>query len=55
MIAQVSESVQEYDYGYDEPADGDVWDDDAEANPYNPPRVNIPETSREKMPEYYEE
>ena len=55
VIAPVPEPVQEYDYGYDEPVDGDVWDEEAEANPYNPPRVNIPETRREKMPEYYEE
>jgi len=55
VIAPVSEPVQEYDYGYEESAEGDVWDDDAEASPYNPPRVNIPETRREKMPEYYEE
>jgi hypothetical protein len=31
----------------------DVWDDDAE--PYNPPRVNIPEKKKEKITEYYEE
>jgi sporulation protein YlmC with PRC-barrel domain len=35
--------------------DGDLWDESMEPEPYNPPRVNIPEKRREKMPEYYEE
>lgn len=36
--------------------DGDMWDE-SEPEPYNPPRVNIPEKRKEKMPmpEYYEE
>ncbi len=34
----------------------DMWDDDVEPDePYNPPRVNLPEKQREKSPEYYEE
>jgi sporulation protein YlmC with PRC-barrel domain len=35
--------------------DGDLWDESMEPEPYNPPKVNIPEKRREKMPEYYEE
>ncbi len=44
-------------YEYDEPdgVEGDVWDDETEPDSYTPTRVNIPETRREKMPEYYEE
>lgn len=34
---------------------GDLWDESMEPEPYNPPKVNIPEKRREKMPEYYEE
>lgn len=33
----------------------DIWDDDVAPEPYNPPRVNIPEKQREKSPEYYGE
>ncbi len=33
--------------------EGDVWDDDVENEPYNPPKVNIPEKT--KTPEYEEE
>ncbi len=43
---------QEREYEYDE-VRGDVWDDDLEPEPYNPPRVNIPQ--KQKQPEYYEE
>lgn len=43
---------QEREDGYDE-VRGDVWDDDVELEPYNPPRVNIPQ--KQKQPEYYEE
>ncbi|ACK68825.1 PRC-barrel domain protein [Gloeothece citriformis PCC 7424] len=43
-----------YDYEYDE-VRADVWDDDVEPEPYNPPRVNIPEKQRERIPEYEEE
>jgi sporulation protein YlmC with PRC-barrel domain len=39
-------------YEYDE-VRGDVWDDDLEPEPYNPPRVNIPQKQKER--EYYEE
>ncbi|MBR8831458.1 MAG: hypothetical protein N5P05_000944 [Chroococcopsis gigantea SAG 12.99] len=42
---------QEYDYEEDGP---DVWDDDVEPE-YNPPRVNIPEKRKERIPEYEEE
>jgi hypothetical protein len=31
--------------------DEDIWEDEAE--PYNPPKINIPE--KQKAPEYYEE
>lgn len=48
-------SAPEPDYDYEDGVAGDVWDDDEAPAPYNPPRVNIPETRREKMPEYYEE
>ena len=33
----------------------DVWDDDENPQPYNPPPVNIPEKQVEKVPEYEEE
>lgn len=33
----------------------DMWDDDVAPEPYNAPRVNIPERQKEKSPEYYEE
>jgi sporulation protein YlmC with PRC-barrel domain len=36
---------KQYDY-----ESGDMWDEDSE--PYDPPRVNIPEKQRERMPEY---
>lgn len=42
---------KEYEYDYDD-VDNDVWDDRADSQPYNPPRVNIPEKKTEKMPEY---
>lgn len=48
-------SAPEPDYDYEDGVAGDVWDDDEAPAPYSPPRVNIPETRREKMPEYYEE
>lgn len=38
---------QEKQYDYDS---GDMWDEDSET--YDPPRVNIPEKQRERMPEY---
>lgn len=44
--------VEEYSYG--EPSE-DVWDDDDNPQPYNPPPVNIPERKVEKVPEYEEE
>lgn len=42
------------DYEYTD-VNNDVWDDDVESEPYNPPRVNLPEKKKEKTPEYYEE
>ncbi len=42
---------QEYDYEDEGP---DAWDDDVEPE-YNPPRVNIPEKRKERIPEYEEE
>jgi sporulation protein YlmC with PRC-barrel domain len=33
----------------------DMWDDDAEAEAYNPPPVNIPDKKKERTPEYEEE
>jgi sporulation protein YlmC with PRC-barrel domain len=41
----------DYDYEYDQ-VDNDVWDDDVETEPYNPPPVNIPQKQKEKTPEY---
>lgn len=54
--AQSYEPIPEkaYDYQYDN-VQGDVWDDDMEPEPYNPPRVNIPEKQRERIAEYEEE
>jgi hypothetical protein len=40
----------ERDYAYDN-VDEDIWE--AEPEPYNPPKINIPE--KKKAPEYYEE
>ncbi|MGK7873155.1 MAG: PRC-barrel domain-containing protein [Xenococcaceae cyanobacterium] len=45
---------KDYEYDYDD-VHNDVWDDDVEPEPYNPPRVNIPEKKKEKAPEYEEE
>ena len=42
----------EREYEYDD-VQNDVWDDDVGAEPYDPPRVNLPE--KKKEPEYYEE
>ncbi|RMF25173.1 MAG: PRC-barrel domain containing protein, partial [Cyanobacteria bacterium J083] len=42
---------QEYDYEYEEEPE-DMWDDEAGADVYNPPPVNIPQTQKEKQ---YEE
>lgn len=42
---------RDYDYEYEDER-GDMWDDDMEPEPYNPPKVNIPEKQRERMPEY---
>ncbi|MBJ7898478.1 MAG: photosystem reaction center subunit H [Cyanobacteria bacterium RI_101] len=35
--------------------EGDLWEDEADEQAYQPPRVNIPELRREKQPEYYED
>jgi sporulation protein YlmC with PRC-barrel domain len=43
---------------YDEEGDrlqDDMWDDDGEAEAYNPPPVNIPDKKKERTPEYEEE
>ena len=40
---------REYEY---EDVQNDVWDDDMEEELYTPPRVNIPEKQKEKLPEY---
>ena len=45
---------RERDYEYED-VHNDVWDDELESEPYNPPRVNIPEKKKEKAPEYEEE
>ncbi|MCA1992898.1 MAG: photosystem reaction center subunit H, partial [Coleofasciculus sp. S288] len=42
--------VDEYD---EYEVEGDAWEDEVEREPYNPPRVNIPEKT--KTPEYEEE
>ena len=44
-----------YEEAYSDNYQGDVWDDDAEPEPYNPPRINIPEKKKERITEYYEE
>jgi len=44
-----------YEEAYSDSYQADVWDDDAEPEPYNPPRVNIPEKKKERITEYYEE
>ena len=43
---------RQIDYNYDD-VQKDVWDDDVKPEPYNPPRINIPE--KKKAPEYEEE
>jgi sporulation protein YlmC with PRC-barrel domain len=43
---------QQREHEYDE-VRRDVWDDDVELEPYNPPRVNIPQ--KQKQHKYYEE
>lgn len=44
-----------YEEAYSDSYQADVWDDDAEPEPYNPPRINIPEKKKERITEYYEE
>lgn len=44
--------VADREYQYDEP-ERDMWED--EGDEYEAPRVNIPQTRRQKMPEYYDE
>ncbi len=36
---------------YEDKAEDDMWDDDVEPD-YNPPRVNITEKKKERIPEY---
>ncbi|AFZ33781.1 PRC-barrel domain protein [Stanieria cyanosphaera PCC 7437] len=45
-------TVEEYEY-QEQPED--MWDDDENPKPYNPPPLNIPERQKEKAPEYEEE
>ena len=52
--AQIYEPTREPEYEYEtNDVQNDVWDDDVGPEPYNPPRINIPE--KKKQPEYYEE
>ena len=44
-----------YEEAYSDSYQADVWDDDAEPEPYNPPKINIPEKKKERITEYYEE
>jgi sporulation protein YlmC with PRC-barrel domain len=44
-----------YEEAYSDSYQADVWDDDTEPEPYNPPRINIPEKKKERITEYYEE
>ena len=46
------EYAQEYDY---EDAPTDAWADEGGKDPYTPPRVNIPDKQKNKIPEYEEE
>lgn len=46
------EYAQEYEY---EDAKADAWADEEAKDPYNPPRVNIPDKQKTKTPEYEEE
>jgi sporulation protein YlmC with PRC-barrel domain len=55
-------SVARYEAKYEakpvrkyEETEGDMWDDDINNEPYNPPIVNIPDKQKEKSPEYEEE
>lgn len=45
------EGDYEEEYEYDD-VQNDVWDDDVDPEPYNPPRINIPQKQKEKAPEY---
>lgn len=40
---------RDYEYEYDD-VQNDVWDDDVEPEPYNPPKINIPEKKYEEEP-----
>ena len=44
--------ARELNYEYESDVDSDAWDDDETPQPYQPPRINIPE--KKKMPEYEE-
>ncbi|MFN6186614.1 MAG: photosystem reaction center subunit H, partial [Microcystis sp.] len=43
-------SRPQYD-DYEDKAEDDMWDDDVEPD-YNPPRINITEKKKERIPEY---
>ncbi|MFM5957011.1 MAG: hypothetical protein ACKOQ2_07580 [Dolichospermum sp.] len=43
-------SRPQYD-DYEDKAEDDMWDDDVEPD-YNPPRINITENKKERIPEY---
>ena len=45
--------VEEPRYEYEETVESQTWEEDETPQPYQPPRVNIPE--KKKMPEYEEE
>ena len=49
-VPRYEDPRSERDYAYDN-VDEDIWE--AEPEPYNPPKINIPE--KQKAPEYYEE
>jgi sporulation protein YlmC with PRC-barrel domain len=50
-----SRNSDRYDSDEGDRLQEDMWDDDAEAEAYNPPPVNIPDKKKEKTPEYEEE
>jgi hypothetical protein len=51
-VPRYEDPRSERDYAYDN-VDEDIWEAEAEPEPYNPPKINIPE--KQKAPEYYEE
>ncbi len=49
----VETTTPQADYQYND-VNHDVWDDDVESEPYQPPRINIPQKQKQKAPEYEE-